>query len=210
MGMCDGEAVVRKWEEGNECSDSLRGNACSNGDFQRGGFRYTPAHARGRSPDPLAVGQPCGRRAPGLRSRHPHHASRGQLVKKRDANLYTKLNPPTVSLQGHVTPASVARKWARVRAIPWDCLPAGARGARGRVGSGIRQLSLSMSEPPSGGLSWASGARCRCARRIRSNRRSSGGGETRTAPSVRSTMVQGVSLDSPCPQCTAPFEPLQP
>lgn len=157
MGVCDGEAVVRKWEEGNECSDSLRGNACSNGEFQRGGFQYTPAHARGRSPDPLAVGQPCGRRAPGLRSRHPHHASRGTLVKKSDANLSTNPNPLTVSLQGHVTPASVARKWARVRAIPWDCLPAGARGAQGRVGSGIRQLSLSMSEPPCGGLSWASG-----------------------------------------------------
>jgi len=66
-------------KRGTNAATRCGGNACSNGEFQRGGFRYTPAHARGRSPDPLAVGQPCGRRAPGLRSRHPHHASRGTL-----------------------------------------------------------------------------------------------------------------------------------
>jgi hypothetical protein len=78
MGVCDGEAVVRKWEEGNECSDSLRGNACSNGEFQRGGFRYAPAHGMREAGalihSPLASLAVVGRLACALDTRIMPHA----------------------------------------------------------------------------------------------------------------------------------------
>lgn len=127
-------------ERGTRCSESLRGNECSNGEFQKEGFRNTPAHARGRSPDPLAVGQPFRHRAPGLRSRQPHHGTCRSLVKKMIANLYRKSRVPAVSFQGHVASASVFGRGLAFEQFPGTVCPAAHKDAPGRAGSGNRQL----------------------------------------------------------------------
>ena len=157
IGVCDGEAVVRRWGERNKVQRIAAGERVLEREFQRGESRITPAHARGRSPDPLAVGQPFRHRAPGLRSRQPHHGTCRSLVKKQIANLYTKPRIPTVSFQGHATSAFVFQKRTRFRAIPWNCLPSSAQGRAGKGGVWESTALLSMSEPPCGGLSWLPG-----------------------------------------------------
>lgn len=151
------------------------GTSARTGSFKGGEFRNTPAHARGRGPDPLAVGQPCSRRAPGLRSRQGHHATCRSLVKKRIAKLSSKPRIAAIFFQGHVASASVFQKRTRVRAIPWNCLPGSAQGRARKGGAWESTALLSMSEPPCSGLSWLRGGVGALGFRL--NRRSGGRGK---------------------------------